>query len=239
MTGYEIRPIRPAPVDPFPIDAAEAAEIDRELHAFARQHPSCGMWSRPEEARGYLTSKRVTFYHDLLAKCEEHGLVLDDRTIADVGSGPGYLFRLIHRQAPSARLTGYDTYLDLMQLARHLCPAAQFVEQDLFEVTDSGYDIVYCCEVLEHLIDPGDALERLIAMVGPGGRLVLTVPDGRHDSFAANGPYQNGRGYWGHIHFWSPESWRLFIGSHASRRDFRCGQLVTGENYAILSDGSA
>ena len=233
--GYELRPIALPSAEPFAADPAEAAELDDELRAFARDHPGHGAWSRPESARSYLSPRRLAFFRDLLDRCRGEGVALEGRSVADVGSGTGYLLRLIHRAAPTARLTGFDTYADITALARHLCPAARFVERDLDALDEGPFDLVFCTEVLEHLVDPAGALERLLGLLDAGGDLVLTVPDGRRDSFGALEPYENGRGYWGHINFWSPESWSLFIAAHAGGRRWRSGQLVTGENYAIVS----
>lgn len=42
------------------------------------------------------------------------------------------------------------------------------------------YDVVCCLEVLEHLVDPLAALERVRTAVGPGGRLFVSLPDEFH-----------------------------------------------------------
>ena len=234
--GVDLRRVpRQAPRPAFVIDRVEAAELDVLLESFRQLHPNdCAPWSNPERAKTYLTPKRIAAYHDLLAACERHGVSWDGRSVGEVGSGTGYLLRLIHRRAPSARLSGFDTYREITALARHLCPECEFFERDLFDLDGVTFDVVVCMEVLEHLVDPEDALARLLRMVAPGGSLVLTVPNGRTDSFEALEPYPNGKGYWGHINFWSPESWRIWIGKHALGRAAQCGQLVTGENYALL-----
>ncbi|MHC4917529.1 MAG: class I SAM-dependent methyltransferase, partial [Planctomycetota bacterium] len=64
---------------------------------------------------------------------------------------------------------------------------------------------------MEHLVDPAAAVENLLGMLESGGRLVLTVPDGREDSVpAGSGSIESGS-FSGHIHFWSPESWSIFL----------------------------
>src|SRR5262249_22983755 len=60
-------------------------------------------------------------------------------------------------------------------------------------------DVVFCIEVLEHLTHPDKALRRLLTMLNTRGVAILTVPNGRLDTFE------------GHINFWSPESWEVFI----------------------------
>jgi 2-polyprenyl-3-methyl-5-hydroxy-6-metoxy-1,4-benzoquinol methylase len=39
------------------------------------------------------------------------------------------------------------------------------------------YQVIACCDVLEHLVDPGDAVARIAALLEPGGLLFATVPD--------------------------------------------------------------
>ena len=49
---------------------------------------------------------------------------------------------------------------------------------DLATEAQAGpYRAVVCCDVLEHLADPGAAVARLRALLEPGGALYLTVPD--------------------------------------------------------------
>lgn len=48
------------------------------------------------------------------------------------------------------------------------------VEQSTFE--RSSFDLITCISVLEHIPSDREAVERMWSLLGPGGRLVLTVP---------------------------------------------------------------
>jgi SAM-dependent methyltransferase len=50
---------------------------------------------------------------------------------------------------------------------------------DLFDdsLSEGGFQCVSLCDVLEHLLDPTDAVERTYRLLEPGGALYLTVPD--------------------------------------------------------------
>lgn len=42
---------------------------------------------------------------------------------------------------------------------------------------NASFRVVTCCDVLEHLLDPADAVERIVDLLEPGGVLFATVPD--------------------------------------------------------------
>jgi len=47
---------------------------------------------------------------------------------------------------------------------------------ETFELPAGEYDLIVCQDVLEHLRNPGAALERMAAAVKPGGRIEVRVP---------------------------------------------------------------
>ncbi len=51
------------------------------------------------------------------------------------------------------------------------------VERGGLEDATGGYDVVVLCDVLEHLLDPADAVMRVHGLLEPGGVVFLTVPD--------------------------------------------------------------
>ncbi len=53
----------------------------------------------------------------------------------------------------------------------------------LFELSADrigAFDLVIACEVIEHVAHPGDLLARLATLLVPGGRLLVTTPNGAH-----------------------------------------------------------
>ena len=89
---------------------------------------------------------------------------------------------------------------------------------------DYKFDIVFCTEVLEHLLYPHIALQNIIHLSQDSGVIMITVPNGRIDTFE------------GHINFWSPESWKVFIESNISDQEFevKVGLIDNLTNFAIL-----
>ena len=64
---------------------------------------------------------------------------------------------------------------------------------DLYDIPeDRQFDTVFCSEVLEHVVDPVRALEKLSRLVGPGGRVIVTAPFNSLTHFA---PYHYCTGF--------------------------------------------
>ena len=131
-------------------------------------------------------------------------------------------------------MVGYDTYEAMLELAGELVPSADFKALSLFEI-DSVYDVIFCMEVLEHMVNPEAGVRHLWNLVEKGGALVLSVPNGRVD-FQPSGPIrEDGGSYWGHIHFWSPESWKLFLEKNLPKdAEMKTGEFGVKHLFAII-----
>ncbi|MGI8462348.1 MAG: methyltransferase domain-containing protein [Solirubrobacterales bacterium] len=88
---------------------------------------------------------------------------------------PGCARRLAERFAGDDRVT----------IAEQTLPAA-------LSLTENGFDLVVCQNVLEHVADDGAALRAMARALRPGGRLALVVPAGA-DLF---GPLDDAYGHW-------------------------------------------
>lgn len=51
------------------------------------------------------------------------------------------------------------------------------------EIAPGSLDLVLCLDVLEHMADPWAMVRRLSALLAPGGRLIVSVPNIRHYRF--------------------------------------------------------
>jgi 2-polyprenyl-3-methyl-5-hydroxy-6-metoxy-1,4-benzoquinol methylase len=170
----------------------------------------------------YLHFSRLAFYHDVMSLCRDAGVEFNDRDVADVGTGVGYLCRIIKLQSPSARVRGFDLSAPRLEFARFLCPDVEFRTCDLMDV-DGTYDVVFLMEVLEHMNEPETVLQKLLSLVRPQGWAVITVPNGREDHYLL------------HVNFWSPESWRHFIEINVGK-EFRptFGSTRNGNNFVAI-----
>jgi len=94
--------------------------------------------------------------------------------VADLGCGTGTLSLLLAEAGH--RVTGVDLSPVMVQRARDKAGhVAEFHVGDAAEppLPPAAYDVVLCRHVLWALPDPAAALERWVALLAPGGRLVL------------------------------------------------------------------
>lgn len=97
--------------------------------------------------------------------------------IADIGCGTGVFLKAFHRAHPDWLLYGSEINSAMRDDIESISPAASFLEgNELFETSDR-YDVMTLIHCLEHVPDPKAFLERLRALLEPGGSLFIQVPD--------------------------------------------------------------
>jgi ubiquinone/menaquinone biosynthesis C-methylase UbiE len=107
--------------------------------------------------------------------------------VLEAGCGVGAQTVTLARNSPGARITSIDVSEASLAAASAAVEAAgvtnvQLQRADLFALpfAPESFDHVFVCFVLEHLAAPVEALQRLKAMLRPGG--TLTVIEGDHGS---------------------------------------------------------
>ena len=107
--------------------------------------------------------------------------------VLEAGCGVGAQTVLLVRNSPQAHFTCVDLSAESLELAKAAARGvgvtdATFRAADLFQLPfdADGFDHVFLCFVLEHLRDPGRALQELRRVLKPGGS--LTVIEGDHGS---------------------------------------------------------
>jgi SAM-dependent methyltransferase len=103
--------------------------------------------------------------------------------VADLGCGSGTLLVELRRRAEKLRCIGLDVEPLALDLARKAVPDGEFHRVDLSapvlsEDLQGAADVVVCSEVLEHLDNPGAAVDLARSLLRPGGIFVVTVPAG-------------------------------------------------------------
>lgn len=52
------------------------------------------------------------------------------------------------------------------------------MDAEELELDPNQFDIIYCCEVIEHLLDPKKTLRSIYSLLKPNGSLILSTPNG-------------------------------------------------------------
>ena len=130
-------------------------------------------WDDPNALKRWVQRRRLK---DALAQVTAKFPV---DNIVDYGAGDGALAALAHQRWPNARITCFEP-------APHLAAEAEARLRDLPNIGVTRFehgipgeaDVVFCTEVFEHLPETETlaALDRIEALLKPGGLLVVGVP---------------------------------------------------------------
>jgi 2-polyprenyl-3-methyl-5-hydroxy-6-metoxy-1,4-benzoquinol methylase len=153
-------------------------------------------YSDTEAVKSYLDP---AFYDRLIDLLQNHGVDYEQNRVADVGCGIGGLLKALKNRFQTESLTGFEYSEEALNIARAEVPGVEFCYFDVYEGSSRQFDVIFCIEVIEHLLHPDKALRSVIGMLDDSGVALVTVPNGRVDTFD------------GHINFWSPESWQVFL----------------------------
>ena len=135
--------------------------------------------------------------------------------VLDVGCGAGVTAKLIRDRYPNASVSGIEMDPKLARLARqystHVFQGLLDDDNIRCQVKESGpYDLIICADVLEHLVNPTEALAQLTRVMTSDGYLITSLPNVRHISTFWNlgirGCWpQNDRGIHDatHLHFYA------------------------------------
>ncbi len=146
------------------------------------------------------------FIECIFSKIDE--LFKDNMKLLDVGCGSGVLVNKLKNKYKQGHIFGCDfSESKINQCKKHHNKNIFFVHNIYTQLTGE-YDFIVCTEVLEHLEYPNHALSNLVNALDENGILFISVPNGRLDTFE------------GHIHFWSKESFKLFVDSNMDSKYF-------------------
>lgn len=182
----------------------------------------------PKSIMSYLDPARVNSYHQTVNALTGVGVDLNGKRVLDVGSATGYLLRIVENDFDDVTLFGTDYYEELVQVSKAIAPTAVVTQASIDELkaTDERYDVIFCTEVLEHILDTETQIPTLLSMLNPGGALLVSVPHGTHDSTPAF-TSDDGISFVGHVNFWTPQSWNYYIDRISKTLDYPV-EVTTG-----------
>jgi 2-polyprenyl-3-methyl-5-hydroxy-6-metoxy-1,4-benzoquinol methylase len=136
--------------------------------------------------------------------------------VLEVGVGEGFLSGWLSERFPEKSFTGIDLAPEDVERLRAKFPRVEAHQGSIYDLASLSppYDLVLCCEVLEHLPDPARGLDQLASL--GARRLILTVPHeplfmlsnlarGKNVARLGNDPE--------HVNHWGKASFRRLLAS--------------------------
>ena len=108
--------------------------------------------------------------------------------VLDAGCGAGGNGALM-KGAGAAEVVGIELHPAAAQRARSVCDRVlegDLAALDLETLGPGSFDLVLAIDVLEHLVAPGEVIQRLVGLLKPGGLLVACIPNVAHVWVFAN-----------------------------------------------------
>lgn len=140
------------------------------------------------------------------------------QSAVDIGCGAGDLLAEVKKRYPQVTLAGLDYSSKAVESAKCAFSGGefrQFVISRELPYESGRFDLVMCCDVLEHLEYPHEIAAELVRICRPGGLVVIVVPDGDVDQF------------FGHYWFWNGQSlaamlapWKADVSRLPQSREF-------------------
>ena len=160
-----------------------------------------------------LMNSYIRSFHQLLDTLVKK----DIRSICEIGCGEGELLLILHKKFPSAKLHACDLSPEEIMKAQNNCTGIDIDfsiqdAQNLSEYDSAEFDLVICCEVLEHLPIPLLGLLELERITSK--HILISVPNepiwrvlnllrGKYIKRLGNTP--------GHINQWKKRSFIEFL----------------------------
>jgi GT2 family glycosyltransferase/glycosyltransferase involved in cell wall biosynthesis/protein-L-isoaspartate O-methyltransferase len=156
-------------------------------HLLDQPHMTLAPWDRRPNSiqRGNTNVEKQTLKPDYYYANARRNLAervpKDAREVLDVGCGNGATGKLI-QQLTGARVTGIEIHPEVAKVARQVLADVHVldVEADELPFAQKQFDCILCGDVLEHLIDPWKALQKLVSHLKPTGCLIVSLPNVRN-----------------------------------------------------------
>jgi ubiquinone/menaquinone biosynthesis C-methylase UbiE len=149
-------PLRDAGVDPAHV--RPFADVEQYIAFLERTDRAA--WQKPDEVIAALGLR-------------------GGETVVDLGAGSGYFAFRLAKVLPRGKVIAADTEAEMIRHIHHkvMTESVQNVQAVLIQPADPGIpaeaDLVFVCDVLHHVADRAAWLDKLVAQMKAGARLVL------------------------------------------------------------------
>ncbi len=137
-------------------------------------------WTERDLARTRARSRgRAAIAFDLLRGVRSaRGEEVSSGELLEVGCGPGFALEVFTEAGFSAR--GVDVSSEAARQAADRGLRVERADVEAGDLDGQCYDLIAAFEVLEHLVDPLTALQRLHRLLKTGGLLLISLPNEFH-----------------------------------------------------------
>ncbi len=111
-------------------------------------------------SKNFLQRWLINNFYDVLISIVTK---LNSESILDVGCGEGFTLSLLAKKNVDKTLEGIDSSVVAINIGKTLFPKISLKTGDIYNLPyeHDSFELVICSEVLEHLEDPGRALQEL------------------------------------------------------------------------------
>jgi len=127
--------------------------------------------------RGFFLKRKMEF--GVLKKMLNYASIKKSDRICDVGCGEGFLLKLVGQ---AKKIVGVEISISALNRSKEILkdrPDIVTVKADAQKIPlpNESFDIVLCCEMLEHLPDPKIVMNEVHRILRHGGKFVLAIPN--------------------------------------------------------------
>jgi 2-polyprenyl-3-methyl-5-hydroxy-6-metoxy-1,4-benzoquinol methylase len=125
-------------------------------------------------AKNPLKRKLIARFVDRVTELFHDGAA--PKSVLEIGVGEGFLSGHLSGIHPKTKFSGVDINESDLELLRAKFPHIEAHQGSIYDLSTlpGGYDLVMCCEVLEHIDRPEDALDQIVKLRPE--RVLITVP---------------------------------------------------------------
>ena len=113
-----------------------------------------------------------------------------NKRVLDIGCGPGSITKILAQQG-GCQVTGLDLDPEAIKMVMPYCTQVMQTDLDSSEWSSlfddiKKFDVVLAADVLEHLYDPWETLQKMAFLVNSHGYLVISLPHVGHAAVIAS-----------------------------------------------------